>query len=63
MASTAKATRRSRGSPVRHATGAVITGAFLAAAAANFAYLYPILAARVIPFSSWFSRMWFHGWI
>jgi len=52
-----------RGSPVRHATGTVITGAFLAAAAANFAYLYPVLAARVIPFSSWFSRMWFHGWI
>jgi dolichyl-phosphate-mannose-protein mannosyltransferase len=51
------------GSPVRHATGAVITGAVLAGAAANFAYLYPILAARVIPFSDWFSRMWLHGWI
>jgi dolichyl-phosphate-mannose-protein mannosyltransferase len=30
---------------------------------ANFAYLYPILAAKVIPYTSWLSRMWFHSWI
>jgi dolichyl-phosphate-mannose-protein mannosyltransferase len=49
--------------PSRRATGAVITGAYMIAVLANFAYLYPILAARVIPYSSWFSRMWFHSWI
>jgi dolichyl-phosphate-mannose-protein mannosyltransferase len=29
----------------------------------NFAYLYPILTAEIIPYSSWLSRMWFHRWI
>jgi hypothetical protein len=29
----------------------------------NLAYLYPILTAEVIPYSSWLSRMWFHSWI
>jgi dolichyl-phosphate-mannose--protein O-mannosyl transferase len=33
------------------------------AALADFAYMYPILAARVIPYSEWLSRMWFHSWI
>jgi dolichyl-phosphate-mannose--protein O-mannosyl transferase len=29
----------------------------------NFAYLYPILAAKAIPYASWLSRMWFRSWI
>jgi dolichyl-phosphate-mannose-protein mannosyltransferase len=29
----------------------------------NFAYLYPVLAAQAIPYSSWLSRMWFRSWI
>jgi dolichyl-phosphate-mannose--protein O-mannosyl transferase len=29
----------------------------------NFAYLYPVLAAKVIPYSQWLARMWYHGWI
>jgi len=29
----------------------------------NFAYLYPVLSAQVIPYTSWLSRMWYHGWI
>jgi dolichyl-phosphate-mannose--protein O-mannosyl transferase len=49
--------------PARRALGAVIAGAYLIAVLANFAYLYPILAAKVIPYSSWLSRMWFHSWI
>jgi dolichyl-phosphate-mannose--protein O-mannosyl transferase len=52
-----------RASPARRAFGSVLTGAYLMAVLANFAYLYPILAARVIPYSSWLSRMWFHSWI
>jgi dolichyl-phosphate-mannose--protein O-mannosyl transferase len=29
----------------------------------NFVYLYPILAGKVIPYTAWLSRMWYHGWI
>ncbi len=50
-------------SPARRATGAVTAGTYLLAVLLNLAYLYPILAARIIPYSSWFSRMWFHSWI
>jgi dolichyl-phosphate-mannose-protein mannosyltransferase len=52
-----------RASPGRRAVGAVVSGAYLMAVLANFAYLYPILTAQVIPYSSWLSRMWFHSWI
>ncbi len=47
----------------RRALGAVLAGGYLIVVLANFAYLYPILAARVIPYSSWLSRMWFRSWI
>jgi dolichyl-phosphate-mannose-protein mannosyltransferase len=47
----------------RRAAGAAASGAYLIAVLANFAYLYPILAATVIPYTSWLSRMWFHSWI
>jgi dolichyl-phosphate-mannose-protein mannosyltransferase len=47
----------------RRVTGAVLVGAYLLAVLANFAYLYPVLAAQAIPYSSWFERMWFHSWI
>jgi dolichyl-phosphate-mannose-protein mannosyltransferase len=49
--------------PGRRALGAVTAGAYLLAVLVNFAYLYPILAARVIPYTAWLSRMWFHSWI
>jgi dolichyl-phosphate-mannose-protein mannosyltransferase len=52
-----------RASPGRRAIGATAGGAYLLATLVNFAYVYPILAAVVIPYSSWFSRMWFHSWI
>jgi dolichyl-phosphate-mannose-protein mannosyltransferase len=52
-----------RASPARRAVGAVTAGAYLIAALVNFAYLYPVLAAKVIPYSSWLSRMWFRSWI
>ena len=47
----------------RRALGAVIAGAYLITVLANFAYLYPILAGRVIPYTAWLSRMWFRSWI
>jgi dolichyl-phosphate-mannose-protein mannosyltransferase len=52
-----------RASPARRAVGAVTAGAYLIAVLLNFAYLYPILAAKIIPYSSWLSRMWFRSWI
>jgi dolichyl-phosphate-mannose-protein mannosyltransferase len=52
-----------RASPARRAAGAVISGTYLLAVLLNLAYLYPVLAARIIPYSSWYSRMWFHSWI
>jgi dolichyl-phosphate-mannose-protein mannosyltransferase len=41
----------------------VVAGAYLITVLANFAYLYPILAGRVIPYTAWLSRMWFRSWI
>jgi dolichyl-phosphate-mannose--protein O-mannosyl transferase len=52
-----------RAGPARRAMGAVAAGAYLIAVLVNFAYLYPILAAKAIPYASWLSRMWFRSWI
>ncbi len=49
--------------PGRRAMGAVVAGAYLIAVLTDFAYLYPVLAARIIPYASWLSRMWFRSWI
>jgi len=33
----------------------------------DFAYMYPVLSAKVISYASWLQRMWYHpgghGWI
>lgn len=47
----------------RRTAGAALAGAYLLGVLVNFAYLYPILAAKVIPYSDWLERMWYHGWI
>jgi dolichyl-phosphate-mannose-protein mannosyltransferase len=47
----------------RRAIGASVTGAYLLAVLLNFYYLYPVLAAKVIPYNSWYARMWFRSWI
>jgi len=52
-----------RASAGRRTAGAAVTGAYLIAVLANFFYLYPVLAAKIIPYTSWLSRMWYHGWI
>jgi dolichyl-phosphate-mannose--protein O-mannosyl transferase len=52
-----------RASPARRVIGAAVTGAYLLAVLLNFYYLYPVLAAKVIPYSSWLARMWFSTWI
>jgi dolichyl-phosphate-mannose--protein O-mannosyl transferase len=52
-----------RASALRRTTGAAVAGAYLLAVLLNFAYLYPILSAQIIPYSQWLARMWYHGWI
>jgi dolichyl-phosphate-mannose-protein mannosyltransferase len=53
----------SRASPARRGVGAVAAGGYLVAVLLNLAYLYPVLTAQVIPYSSWLSKMWFPRWI
>ena len=52
-----------RAAPARRATGAALTGAYLLAVLWNFYYMYPVMAAKIVPYTTWFSRMWYHGWI
>ncbi len=47
----------------RRGLGVLLCVSYLIAALANFIYLYPVLAARVLPFGEWMSRMWFRSWI
>ncbi|TDQ45608.1 dolichyl-phosphate-mannose--protein mannosyltransferase [Actinorugispora endophytica] len=43
--------------------GGVVYGVVLLLVIANFAYLYPVLSAEVIPYEEWADRMWFSTWI
>jgi len=52
-----------RAAPARRGLGAILAGGYVLAVLWNLAYMYPVLAAQVIPYASWFSRMWYHGWI
>ncbi|HUR14107.1 MAG TPA: phospholipid carrier-dependent glycosyltransferase [Mycobacteriales bacterium] len=47
----------------RRAVASVATGLYTSLVLVNFAYLYPVLAAVTIPYSSWYHRMWFRSWI
>jgi dolichyl-phosphate-mannose-protein mannosyltransferase len=53
----------SAASSTRRAVGAVVAGGYMIIVLLNFAYLFPILTAEIIPYSDWLSRMWFHSWI
>jgi dolichyl-phosphate-mannose--protein O-mannosyl transferase len=52
-----------RASPRRRAIGAATAGTYVLAVLILFWYFYPILAGHIIPYSSWFARMWYRGWI
>jgi len=54
---------RAGAAPARRAFGAVLVGGYLLAVLWDFFYMYPVLAAQVVPYTSWFARMWYHGWI
>ncbi|GAA0399845.1 phospholipid carrier-dependent glycosyltransferase [Microbispora corallina] len=49
--------------PGRRVLGTVVVGAFVLLALVNFGWLYPILAAQVIPYDAWHARMLFPSWI
>jgi dolichyl-phosphate-mannose-protein mannosyltransferase len=49
--------------PRRRTWGAAAAGTYLLLAVANFAWLYPALSARVIPYADWAARMWLPSWI
>ena len=38
-------------------------GLYLVTVIILFWYFYPILSAKVIPYSEWLSHMWYSGWI
>ncbi|MGI8449351.1 MAG: dolichyl-phosphate-mannose--protein mannosyltransferase [Streptosporangiaceae bacterium] len=52
-----------RATAMRRTVGSAVVGAYLLGVLLNFAYLYPVLTAKIIPYSSWLSHMWYHGWI
>jgi dolichyl-phosphate-mannose-protein mannosyltransferase len=54
---------RAGASRARRAIGAAAAGTYLLAVLLDFAYIYPVLTAEVIPYSAWLSRMWFSRWI
>jgi len=47
----------------RRVVGAAAAGAFVLVVLVNFAYFYPILAAKVITYDQWHDRIWFNSWI
>ncbi len=48
---------------LRRAVGSALVGTYVLAVLVLFWYFYPILAGKIIPYSSWLSHMWYHGWI
>jgi len=55
--------RAGQPAPARRVAGSVVAGAYVLAVLLLFWYFYPILAGKVIPYSDWWSHMWFRGWI
>jgi len=48
---------------LRRAIGSTAVGIYILAVVVLFWYFYPILAGKIIPYSSWLAHMWYHGWI
>ncbi len=47
----------------RRLGGIVGAGTFALLALANFWWLYPVIAAEVLPYDDWFARMLFRSWV
>ncbi|MET8162531.1 phospholipid carrier-dependent glycosyltransferase, partial [Sphaerisporangium sp. NPDC005289] len=49
--------------PRRRIIGAALSGAFVLVALVNFWWLYPVIAAEIIPYDDWHRRMLLDRWI
>ncbi|MCW2882292.1 MAG: Dolichyl-phosphate-mannose--protein O-mannosyl transferase-like protein, partial [Sphaerisporangium sp.] len=49
--------------PVRRIIGASLSGAFVLVTLINFWWLYPVIAAEIIPYDDWHQRMLLDRWI
>ncbi|MFC4592262.1 phospholipid carrier-dependent glycosyltransferase, partial [Sphaerisporangium corydalis] len=49
--------------PMRRIIGASLSGAFLLVTLINFWWLYPVIAAEIIPYDDWHRRMLLDRWI
>ncbi len=47
----------------RRMWGAVAVGTYVCVVIADFALLYPVLSAQVIPYHDWQIRMWLDSWV
>ncbi len=47
----------------RRATGSALAGIYILAVLILFWYFYPILSGKIIPYTDWYSHMWYYGWI
>ncbi|XVQ12497.1 dolichyl-phosphate-mannose--protein mannosyltransferase [Spirillospora sp. CA-255316] len=47
----------------RRVAGAAAAGAYVLVVLANFAYFYPVLAAKIMTYDDWHARIWFGTWI
>jgi dolichyl-phosphate-mannose--protein O-mannosyl transferase len=52
-----------RGVPWRRWLGSGVIGLYVVTVVILFFYFYPILSGKVIPYSEWYSHMWYSGWI
>ena len=54
---------KSTDGPERRATGLLVVALFLAAAVANFAWLWPVMVGNSITISHWEAEMWLPSWL
>ncbi|GIH72310.1 dolichyl-phosphate-mannose--protein mannosyltransferase [Sphaerimonospora thailandensis] len=47
----------------RRLAGIVGAGVFALLALANFWWLYPVIAAQIVPYDDWYARMLFRSWV
>jgi dolichyl-phosphate-mannose--protein O-mannosyl transferase len=46
---------------LRRVSGSLLAGAYVLAVLVLFWYFYPILSGKIIPWSDWYSHMWYTG--
>ncbi|GAA1086700.1 dolichyl-phosphate-mannose--protein mannosyltransferase [Nocardiopsis composta] len=49
--------------PGRRIFGGIVFGVVMLLVIIDFAYMYPVLSAELMPYEAWRERMWFETWI